>query len=111
MTGRGSTRAGRPSVLPAQGYAGPVLAPSAEAVGLGGDLVVSFHGEDGRRTVFCFDGLPLPGWHQVLAAGLAERTGPAGSLRTLASASHCWAVTKRLVRFLASQPDAPAGPG
>jgi len=110
MTGRGSTGAGRPSVLPAQGYAGPAAAPAGGAVGLGGDLVVSFSGEDGRRTVFCFDGLPLPGWHQALAAGLAERTGPAGGLRTLASASHCWAVMKRLVRFLASQRDAPAEP-
>ena len=61
MTGRGSTGAGRPSVLPAPGYAGPDAAPAAEAASLGGDLVVSFQGEDGRRTVFCFDDLPLPG--------------------------------------------------
>lgn len=69
-----------------------------------------FHGEDGRQKGFSFAGLPLPGWHQALAAGLAERTGPAGGLRTLASASTCWAVMKRLVRFLASQPHAPAAP-
>ena len=72
---------------------------------------MSFHGEEGRQAVFDFAGLPLPGWHQALAAGLAERTGPAGGLRTLASAGSCWAVTKRLVRFVASQPGAPATPG
>jgi hypothetical protein len=111
MTRRGSTHAGRPSVLPAPGYAGPVVAPGGEAVSMGKDLVVSFHGEDGRQTLFCFAGLPLPGWHQALAGALAERTGPAGGLRTLASAGHCWTVMKRLVRFLASHPDAPAAPG
>jgi hypothetical protein len=111
MTGRGSTYAGRPSLLPAQGYPGPDILPAAGSSGTGRDPVVSFHGEDGRHAVFSFAGLPLPGWHQALAAGLAERTGPGGGLRTLASANSAWAVMKRLVRFLASQPPAPATQG
>ena len=111
MTGRGSTYVGRRAALPAQGYAGPGVAAAEEPAGPSGDPLVSFHGEDGRQAVFDFAGLPLPGWHQALAGGLAERTGPAGGLRTLASADSCWAVMKRLVRFLASLPDAPVSPG
>jgi hypothetical protein len=59
--------------------------------------------------VFCFAGLPLPGWHQALAA-LAERTGSAG-VGTLVSANSCWAVMKRLIRLLARQPHPRAAPG
>jgi hypothetical protein len=87
MTGRGSTYVGRRAALPAQGYAGPGIAAAEGSAGPGADRLVSFHGEDGRQAVFEFAGLPLPDWHEALAAGLAERTGPAGGLRTLASAS------------------------
>ena len=109
MSGRGRTYAGRPAILPAQGYAGPEAAVAAE-LPAGTGQEVRFHGEDGRGAVFSFAGLPLPGWHHPLAVALAERTGPTGGLRTLASANGAWAITKRLLRFLALQPERPFSP-
>lgn len=55
-------------------------------------------------------GLPLPGWHEVLAAAFAERTGPGGGMRTLASARSAWGSLTRLARFLGDLPDAPQQP-
>jgi hypothetical protein len=100
------TRPGRRSPLPSGGYRRP---PAARA-GAGGAEVV-FTGDDGRRGVFRFAGLPLPGWHEPAAAAFAARTGPGGGLRTLASASAAWQVTARFLRFLASQQRQPAFPG
>ena len=71
---------------------------------------VEFHGEDGRHGTFHTDELPLPGWHEPLAAAWAIRTGPSGRLRTLASARGGWGVVGRLLRFLHSLPDPPADP-
>jgi hypothetical protein len=73
-------------------------------------LSVDFHGEDGRHGTFYMDELPLPGWHEPLAAVWAIRTGPSGRLRTLASARGGWGVIGRLLRFLHSLPDPPADP-
>jgi hypothetical protein len=109
MTGRGSTYAGRPAALPPPGYAAS-RAGLAVTRSPAGPAVVAFEGEDSRRAVFSFAGLPLRGWHQGLAVALADRTGPSGGLRTLASANTTWAVVKRLLRFLAVQPDSPARP-
>jgi hypothetical protein len=103
--GRGSTRRGRAAVLPSGRYepASPV-----EIAGVG--VVVQVHGEDGRRRVLPVDQLPLPGWHQPLAAALADRTGPSGRLRTSVSAKGLWASTARFLRFLDTLRPAPGDP-
>ncbi len=105
--GRGSTGPGRPTTLPAEGYDPPN--PSRELPD--GRLLVAFHGDDGRRRVFDISALPLPGWHEVLAAAVAQRTGPAGGLRTFAAATTGWGVVTRLVKFLGSLPQPPTSPG
>lgn len=104
--GRGSTGPGRPSVMPDHSYEPPE--PVRELPG--GRLLVAFHGDDDRRRVFDVSGLPLPGWHQALAAVVAERTGPGGGLRTFAAATTGWGALARLVRFLGSLPQPPASP-
>jgi len=71
---------------------------------------VTFDGDDGRRRVFRFTGLPAAGWHEPLAAAFAARTSPAGQLRTLASALSAWGVLCRFLRFLAGQRPAPGDP-
>jgi hypothetical protein len=91
--------------MPAGGYerAEPVMAA-------GGRTTVAFRGDDGRDREFDLSGLPLPGWHEPLARAFAERTGPAGGLRTLAAADAGWGALGRLARFLGSLPDAPQVP-
>jgi hypothetical protein len=105
--GRGSTGPGRAAALPSDGYERP--RPVGERPG--GGIVVVFHGDDDRRRIFEFSRLPLPGWHEALAAAFAERTGPGGGLRTAAAAGTGWEALGRLVRFLAALPDPPARPG
>jgi len=105
--GRGSTGPGRAAVLPGGDYERP--GPVGEQPG--GGIVVLFHGDDDRRGIFEFSRLPLPGWHEALAAAFAERTGPGGGLRTAAAAGTGWGALGRLVRFLAALPDPPARPG
>jgi hypothetical protein len=73
-------------------------------------LRVDFRGEDGRQRTFRLDELPLPGWHEPLAAAWAARTGPSGRLRTLASVRGGWGVIGRLLRFLDSLPAPPTDP-
>jgi hypothetical protein len=86
--GRGSTGPGRPSAMPDHSYEPPE--PVRELTG--GRLLVAFHGDDDRRRLFDVSRLPLPGWHQTLAAAVAERTGPSGGLRTFsAAAGERWA--------------------
>jgi hypothetical protein len=70
--GRGSTGPGRPTALPAEGYDPPD--PRRELPD--GRRLVAFHGDDGRRRVFDVSALPLAGWHEALAAAVAQRTGP-----------------------------------
>lgn len=90
--GRGSTGTHRPAALPGPGY------QPAESIEHTADgLVVQFDGEDGRHCAFRVDQLPLPGWHQPMAAALHIRFGPAGHRRTVASTQDIW---WRLVRFL-----------
>jgi hypothetical protein len=104
--GRGSTGPGRAAALPGGDYErhGP-------ASQLPRGVVVFFHGDDDRRRIFEFSRLPLPGWHEALAAAFAERTGPGGGLRTASAAGTGWGALGRLVRFLAALPDPPARPG
>jgi len=71
---------------------------------------VCFTGEDGRTATFSFAALPLPGWHADLAAVFAQRTGPTGSVRTLATAQNDWAVIHRLLCFLGGLKHPPASP-
>jgi hypothetical protein len=66
--------------------------------------------QDDRSTTFCLATLPLPGWHEPLARVWAERTGPSGGLRTLASARGAWYVLGRFMRFLADLTPPPANP-
>jgi hypothetical protein len=99
------TGPGRRSPLPAAGYQPP---PPARR-GAGGPEV-AFTGDDGRRRVFRFTGLPVAGWHEPLAAAFAARTGPAGQLRTLASALSAWGVLCRFLRFLVAQRPVPGDP-
>ncbi|MET8759902.1 hypothetical protein [Lentzea sp. NPDC004782] len=75
-----------------------------------GGLVVEFLGEDGRSGTFLIGELPLPGWHAVLAAVFAALVGPAGTRRTLASATTAWGTLGRFARFLADLPDPPTTP-
>lgn len=105
MSRRGSTRIGRPAVMPTGPYE-PPAAVDREHEGLS----VGFHGEDGRRGTFRVSELPLPGWHEPLAAAWAVHIGPTGRLRTLASVRHAWGVVGRLLRFLDSLPVPPADP-
>ena len=75
----------------------------------GGRLLVVFHGDDDRRRIFDVSRLPLPGWHQALAAAFAERTGPGGGLRTARRRRPpAGERSARLVRFLRSLPHPPA---
>ncbi|MET9704639.1 hypothetical protein [Streptomyces griseus] len=75
-------------------------------------MVVHFHGDDDRQKVFDFSTLPLPGWHEPFAAAFASRTGPAGGLRTLASATYsCWNILRRFLIFLDECENSPAVPG
>lgn len=104
--GRGSTGPGRRAALPRQPYTGgPIPAGGADG------LLVPFEGDDGRRWVFDAGVFALSGWQHDLAAGFAERTGPAGGLRTLASARTAWESLSRWMRFLATLPHPPLGPG
>src|SRR5262249_30319916 len=104
VSGRGSTGRGRPARLPAGAYqASPATEPAQR-------LAVSFTGEDGRTWLFDVTSLPLPGWHPALAASWAARTGPAGSVRTRASAGGSWSTLKMLMTFLAQRPRPPAEP-
>lgn len=90
MSPRGTTRTGRPSALPSGDYS-PLPAQQG--------LVVSFHGEDGRSYIFDIGSLPLPGWHESLAAAWAVRVGPTGSLRTKESTRSAWGALTRMIRF------------
>ncbi|MBN9197227.1 MAG: hypothetical protein J0I33_01090 [Microbacterium ginsengisoli] len=101
MSGRGSTRTGRPTLAPTGHYT-----PRPVAAG----LVIEFHGEDDRSFTFDVGALPLPGWHQSLAASWAARTGPAGSLRTRASAQTAWGMLTRMIRFYGQQLRPPQHP-
>lgn len=101
MTPRGSTGNHRPSALPSARYA-----PASVRNG----TIVSFHGEDDRSRVFDIACLPLPGWHAALAESWAERVGPAGALRTQASAEGAWGALSRMMRFLGSTLKPPQTP-
>ncbi|MFE7277840.1 hypothetical protein [Streptomyces sp. NPDC057623] len=104
--GRGSTGPGRPSALPPDGYE----APEPVTKGIGGSLVVAFHGDDNRRASFAVGDLPMPGWHPLLAEALALRIGPSGDIRTLAGAKDSWRALASWARFLARtvpRPDIP----
>lgn len=104
--GRGSTKSGRPTRMPEGTYE-----PEPPVLAHDGGLIVHFHGDDGRRWDFDFGALPLPGWHEPLAGAFALRTGPAGGLRTLASASYsCWNILQRFMIFLSEHPDPPPDP-
>lgn len=102
--GRGSTRRGLSAALPDGEY----LPARASREGRAPSTVVAFHGEDGRRKDFDISTLPLPGWHTALAAAFAERVGPSGTIRTVASAQSQWSTLKRFMRFLAALPKPPA---
>jgi len=101
--GRGSTRPGVAAVLPDGEYL-PARAPTANAL----SMVRAFHGEDGRSKDFDISTLPLPGWHAALAVAFAERVGPSGTIRTVASAQNVWSTLVRFMRFLAALPEPPA---
>jgi len=105
--GRGSTGPGRPSAAPGHRYGQPE--PVRELAD--GRLLVAFHGDHDRRRVLDVSRLPLPGWHQSLAAAAAGRTGPGGGLRAFSAATTGWGALSRLVRFLGSLPQPPACPG
>jgi hypothetical protein len=101
---RGSTGAGRPAPVPNGHYARSSEALRQES------FVVAFVGEDERRRAFDVGTLPLPGWHAPLAQSWAQRTGPAGTLRTLSSAAGSWAVLSRFMQHLGSAIDPPLTP-
>ena len=103
---RGSTGTGRPAVLPVASYEPPTAIERGQV-----GLIVGFHGEDGRQGTFRVGELPLPGWHEPLAAAWAIRIGPGGRLRTLASVragawSGGWCGS-----WTASRPRPPIRPG
>ncbi len=106
MSGRGSTRVGRPALLPLGAYE-PAMPTQRTSEG---GLTVTFYGEDGRSCEFAVGRLPLAGWHESLAAAWVQRTGPAGGLRTQASAASSWQALGRFIRFLAGLKRPPAQP-
>jgi hypothetical protein len=105
MSRRGSTGIGLPTGLPIGDYT-PAPPVTATAEGLS----VDFQGEDGRHHSFHISTLPLPGWHEALAAGWASRIGPSGQLRTKTSAMGSWATLSGFMRFIAQTMQAPAVP-
>ena len=107
--GRGSTHRGRPATSPNGSYEPGVDTVTAERSGPA-RLTVNFCGEDDRQCAFDVGALPLPGWHEALAQGWANRIGPQGSLRTLASALGTWYVLGRFMRFMAQRVKPPATP-
>lgn len=102
MSPRGATGIGKPASLPLGTYT-----PRPQTT----EAVVNFVGEDGRSRHFDVSLLPLPGWHESLAASWASRIGPSGTLRTRASATTAWGSLARLIRFLAQTLRPPRHPG
>lgn len=105
MSGRGATRTGISAPLPD----GPYRPRPAVSGGPAGP-VVDFVGEDGRTGSFDVGALPLPGWHESIAASWAARTGPAGGLRTNCSAKNGWGALARMIRYLAQVARPPLRP-
>lgn len=101
MSPRGSTGLGRPTILPPGGYS-----PTPQVVA----SVINFVGEDGRSKGFDVSSLPLPDWHASLAASWGARVGPAGSIRTLASAKGDWGSIGRMMRLLSQALRPPQNP-
>ncbi len=101
MSPRGTTRTGRAAAMPNRPYAARPL-----TVG----TLVEFHGEDGRTYTFDVGTLPLPEWHEALAASWAARIGPAGTLRTRASALSAWGGLGRMIRCYAQMLQPPRTP-
>ncbi|WP_047892509.1 hypothetical protein [Micromonospora sp. RV43] len=102
MSVRAATRKGRHAALPSGAYEPDDLVQDTPA-----GAEVLFEGEDGRRRLFRFTGLPIVGLHPALAAGFAAATGPAGSRRTRSSAEHLWGTVVRLLKFLDKLPMPP----
>lgn len=101
MTPRGDTGKGRGAALPTGTYTPtPLLAGT----------VVQFYGEDGRSCTFDISTLPLPGWHDALAASWASRVGPSGSIRTRASATVAWGCVRRMMQIYAKMLRPPLTP-
>lgn len=106
MSGRGSTRPGRPAILPFGPYEPrPTLGP------LPAQLLVEFVGEDGRACRFDVGALPLPQWHESLAESWVRRIGPIGPLRTEASARGAWNSVRRFMWALHWSSNPPRRPG
>lgn len=101
MSPRGDTGFGKPALLPPSNY-------SPRPMHRG--TTVDFVGEDGRSCSFDAGALPLPDWHESLAASWAARVGPAGTLRTRSSATGAWGAVTRFVRFLGQTLRPPAHP-
>jgi len=99
-----ATWPGRSTARPAGAY-DPAAAVRDVAAAEG--AAVDFAGEDGRTRTFRFATLPLPGWHDDLAAAFARLTGPTGGRRTLAAAEDAWQALGRLLRLLDSLPQPP----
>ncbi|MFJ8973488.1 hypothetical protein ACIRJ3_29760 [Streptomyces anulatus] len=97
---------GRSAALPSGPYEPP---PAVRPTPAG--VEVAFEGEDGRRRVFSLAALPLPGWHEDLAAAEAVRFGPTGTCRTLHSAEHVHHSARLLLTSLATLDEPPATPG
>lgn len=106
---RGTTHKGKHAALPDGAY-DPASSPRlAERVGERG-LSVRFCGEDGRTATYDIGALPLPGWHEPLAAAWAKRIGPDGSVRTETTARNLFTSLTAFVRFLAERPVPPMSP-
>ncbi|WP_405844549.1 hypothetical protein [Streptomyces sp. NBC_01518] len=93
---------GRTSAMPTGAYQAESTPASAART-----LVVSFHGEDGRRWAYDFSTLPCPALHAELAAAFAVRTGPVGGLRTKVSADASFQILRRFLLFLESLKQPP----
>ena len=88
---------GRTSAMPQGRYEPAVTRASAAQT-----LIVPFHGEDGRESVYDFERMPFPAFHADFAAAFAARTGPTGGLRTLASAENAYGSVQRFLAFMAT---------
>ncbi len=90
-------RKGRATLMPEGPY--EPITTRAEAAAT---LKVHFTGEDGRQSAYDFAELPFPAFHAELASAWAQRTGPTGALRTLASANTAFGCLRRFLTFMES---------
>jgi hypothetical protein len=98
---------GRRAALPAEGYQ-----PPARLLLDGGRCVARFTTEDGRRSKdYDFGRLPVPRPLQIaFAEAFCQRTGPAGTCKSLGAVGGCYDQLRTFAVHLSEQAEVPASP-